>query len=71
MPKDNDHVVGFRCTECGAEHLYTPYVHAHWDCDVTHTCRSCAAQHVVIRGVAVNADTNAPASLLYAEAQDT
>jgi transcription elongation factor Elf1 len=40
---------GFDCTSCGANHEFGPYVAAHWNEALTHTC-ACGAQHVVQSG---------------------
>jgi hypothetical protein len=40
---------GFDCTTCKTFHKLGPYVAAHWDIRLTHTC-TCGAQHSVLKG---------------------
>jgi transcription elongation factor Elf1 len=43
---------GFKCTQCGEEHIFPSYVFAHWDEHLTHTCPNCGARHSVYQGEA-------------------
>lgn len=45
MPK------GFTCTNCQTYHAFGPYVLAHWDLPLVHTC-PCGAKHDIREGVA-------------------
>jgi uncharacterized Zn-finger protein len=43
---------GFAC-QCGKEHVYPPYVFAHWDEQLFFTCPGCAQKYKIIRGRAI------------------
>lgn len=43
------HAKGFRCRTCGKTHPFTPYVYAHADEPLTHTCNQCGAEHSILR----------------------
>lgn len=42
---------GFRCSKCGVWHKFPPYVYAHFDEHLIHTC-ACGAKHDIRSGVA-------------------
>lgn len=43
----------FTCS-CGKEHAFVPYVFAHWDVMLVHTC-DCGALHHIRQGIATRA----------------
>ncbi len=45
----------FQCSGCGKEHVFVPFVKAHWDTMFTHTC-DCGALHHVRQGIATRAE---------------
>jgi hypothetical protein len=47
MQKDGE---GYKC-ECGLEHVYPAYVHAHWEIEITHTC-FCGRKYIIQYGFA-------------------
>jgi transcription elongation factor Elf1 len=44
MPDDDK---GFSCTQCKKRHEYSPYVYAHSNIELVHTC-DCGAKHIII-----------------------
>ena len=42
---DNDK--GFNCSKCKKRHEYSPYVYAHTNIELVHTC-DCGAKHIII-----------------------
>lgn len=47
--KEDDLPKGFTC-ECGENHDFPAYVHAHWYEVLIHTCKKCQRQHRILRG---------------------
>lgn len=46
---------GFDCSQCNKRHEFGPYVAAHWDMMLIHTCDGCGALHHVRQGIATHA----------------
>ena len=42
---------GFKC-QCGAFHVFSGWVFAHWAEDLVHTCEGCGRKHSIERGKA-------------------
>jgi transcription elongation factor Elf1 len=42
---------GFTCKKCGKEEVFPPYVYAHWNEPLTHSC-PCGRVHKILRGKA-------------------
>lgn len=47
--KEDDVIKGFDC-ECGEHHTYPPYVFAHYDEPLLHTCEKCGRRHTILQG---------------------
>jgi hypothetical protein len=64
MSKDGDEQIdGFDC-ECGERHEYPPYVAAHYDEPLLHTCKKCGRKHNIFRGKARLVEGNTLADAL-------
>ena len=50
-----DPIKGFRCSGCNQRHEFPPYVYAHWDEELTHTC-DCGVRHIIVNGTATQED---------------
>ncbi len=48
-PKPLELPTGFTCT-CGTAHKFPPYVYAHFDERLIHTCDNCGAKHSILKG---------------------
>ena len=46
---ERDGAKRWQCMQCNKEHVLGPYVFAHWDDDLQHTC-DCGHKHSVLRG---------------------